>query len=268
MLPPTIAEPQVKGKEKARDGAIVIDLTIDEELADPDLARVMRESLLSNAAGPSLKSGVATRPSSSKSKLKVSPFTSNHSTILSPSVLSALSLETRELDLSHFCASAEGLDEERLLRCLKMDELREVAKGMKVWKNGLTVRVYLSFLIVLFHPAKLLGCRLNQYDLLIKQLISTAQTQSVLPFTSSSSPSLNKSTSKPPLLKQTTLSFGSPSAHTPKRENGRSRLLKIIKPLIGRAIIVNDDIRKLWNRLNLVFYRRLVDMGIVCCKVG
>lgn len=58
---------------------------------------------------------------------------------LSADVVRALSLDDVPLELSWFCAGVEREDEERLLRTLQMDELRDVARGMKCWKAGVSV---------------------------------------------------------------------------------------------------------------------------------
>ncbi|CDZ97246.1 Uncharacterized conserved protein [Phaffia rhodozyma] len=241
-----------KGKERAREeDVVVIDLTEDEEIADPELARAMRISLLSNTIGHATNTPTIGSSSSSSlfynqsddNFLSSAPVTPQLSEFLSPSIQAALSLETQELDLSHFCSSADGLETGKLLRCLRFDELKDIARGMNIWKNGLT------------------------YDMLVQHLLSMTKTQSVLPFLSTSSQSLRKpatTANKRPALKQATLSFGGVSVPPPplsggiasmKREDSRARLLKSIKNVMGRAVVVNDDIRKLWNRLNLVFYR-------------
>jgi len=38
--------------------------------------------------------------------------------------------------------------------------------------------------------------------------------------------------------------------------DGRSRLATVVRSVMGKTVMVNEDIRKLWKRLNLIFYRR------------
>lgn len=60
---------------------------------------------------------------------------------LSADVVRALSVADTPLDVGWFCAGVDEREgEERLLRSLQMDEVRDVARGMKCWKAGLTVR--------------------------------------------------------------------------------------------------------------------------------
>lgn len=70
---------------------------------------------------------------------------------VSADVVSALSLEEDALDLGWFCSGVEDESEEKLLRSLKTEEVREVARGMKCWKAGLTVRVFPRRRLLLAH---------------------------------------------------------------------------------------------------------------------
>jgi hypothetical protein len=120
----------------------VIDLTEDEEKADPHLARALRESLkgsnTTNTPSSTLSSSSsATASSLRKGKGKAEPPPAKP---LSAEILAALSLESKELVLTEFCSPADRVREDELLRCLRLDELKEVAKAMKVWRNGQTVR--------------------------------------------------------------------------------------------------------------------------------
>ena len=106
-----------------------------------------------------------------------------------------------------------------------------------------------------------------QYDELISKVLSTATSQSVLSFPVMAAPPSTKPANlpKPPKPtgkaaaipkaadpKQGTLSFG----QRPKLTDGRARLAGVVRGVMGKAIIVNEDIRRLWKRLNLIFYRR------------
>jgi len=159
---PTVAPPG-KGKEKEK---IVIDLTEDEEHDDPELARALRESLKSFNKGSSSSVGVNGEGkengvgASVKGKGKeVAGGGGGGGKKLPQAVVDALNMDERPLDLSHFCGAASSgeVGEEKLLRCLKMNELKEVAKAMKVWKTGLTVRsrLVLSLFLLSSHTASL-----------------------------------------------------------------------------------------------------------------
>lgn len=95
-----------------------------------------------------------------------------------------------------------------------------------------------------------------QYPELISKILATATSQSVISFPVLPAPSNSKSKSKPSITnsatKQSTLSFG----QRPKMSDGRSRLATVVRSVMGKTVMVNEDIRKLWKRLNLVFYRR------------
>lgn len=142
-----VDEPSSDPRNKETN-TVVIDLTEDEEQEDPDLARALRESLKSlnglRPGGPSRmassSSSSSSAPASRKGKERENLIVEGSAGQLSADIVAALSLESKPLDLSWFCRSAEDEDEERLLRCLRLDELREVAKGMKIGKNGMTVK--------------------------------------------------------------------------------------------------------------------------------
>jgi hypothetical protein len=54
--------------------------------------------------------------------------------------------------------------------------------------------------------------------------------------------------------KQSTLSFGgTPLA---KKVDGRARLAQQVRKVAGKMMTVNEDVRLLWKRVNLIFYRR------------
>lgn len=143
--PPTVSvaatgKDRLKPKEK-----IVIDLTEDEEMKDPELARALRNSLKasnksnasSSTSGSNGKENGRSTPSVDlKGKGRAPP------TALPQTVVDALDLDERPLDLSHFCSLASNgeVGEETLLRSLRLDELKEVARAMKVFKPSLTVR--------------------------------------------------------------------------------------------------------------------------------
>lgn len=147
--------PSGKGKEKEK---IVIDLTEDEEQDDPELARALRESLKSfnNSSSSSVgvngkkgkENGVGAGAGTKGKGKEVAGGGAGKK--LPQAVVDALDMDERPLDLSHFCGAASSGDvgEEKLLRCLKMNELKEVAKAMKVWKNGLTVSSTSSSVLV------------------------------------------------------------------------------------------------------------------------
>lgn len=90
------------------------------------------------------------KPSSNLKKTKPAPAPVAGPSV-SADVVSALSLEEDSLDLGWFCSGVEDESEEKLLRSLKMEEVREVARGMKCWKAGLTVRVFPRRCILLAH---------------------------------------------------------------------------------------------------------------------
>lgn len=48
------------------------------------------------------------------------------------------------------------------------------------------------------------------------------------------------------------------AAPVKRTDTGRGRLIQVVKDVMGQAIIVNPDVRLLWGRLNLVFYRSYV----------
>lgn len=138
-----------KGKEKER---IEIDLTTEEEEQDPELARALRNSLkaanvLSSAAGTSASQGnknalaAGSGVTNGEARAKARGRATKSS--LPQTVVDALDLQERPLDLSHFCslASSGEVSEETLLRSLRLDELREVARAMKVYRPVLTVRL-------------------------------------------------------------------------------------------------------------------------------
>lgn len=64
--------------------------------------------------------------------------------------------------------------------------------------------------------------------------------------------------SKPPddALKQATLPFGGSAPQ--KKVDGSKRLIKVVLEVMGKAMVVNPDVRRLWGRLNLIFYRSYV----------
>lgn len=64
--------------------------------------------------------------------------------------------------------------------------------------------------------------------------------------------------SKPPddALKQATLPFCGSAPQ--KKVDGSKRLIKIVLEVMGKAMVVNPDVRRLWGRLNLIFYRSYV----------
>jgi hypothetical protein len=154
-MPAPAASPS-KGKERQNTkDKIVIDLTEEEEHEDPELARALRNSLkaYNNPAGSSSSTTGSGKenvkgsvPLDLKGKGKAKAVNGPSGSNLPQTVVDALDLEERPLDLSHFCtlASDGGASEETLLRSLRLDELKEVARAMKVFRPTLTVSQLLS----------------------------------------------------------------------------------------------------------------------------
>jgi hypothetical protein len=136
----------------------VIDLLSSDDDDDDDIEVVSASTSTESSSSSSKRTGTSTRPSPKK---KTSIFPTPQTTpgpdhkgkgkassqagppltpSLSADVVRALSLDDPPLELSWFCAGVEREDEERLLRTLQMDELRDVARGMKCWKAGVSVR--------------------------------------------------------------------------------------------------------------------------------
>jgi hypothetical protein len=136
----------------------VIDLLSSDDDDDDDIEVVSASTSTESSSSSSKRTGTSTRPSPKK---KTSIFPTPQTTpgpdhkgkgkassqagppltpSLSADVVRALSLDDLPLELSWFCAGVEREDEERLLRTLQMDELRDVARGMKCWKAGVSVR--------------------------------------------------------------------------------------------------------------------------------
>lgn len=195
------------------------------------------------------------QPSSNLKKTKPAPAPVAGPSV-SADVVSALSLEEDSLDLGWFCSGVEDESEEKLLRSLKMEEVREVARGMRCWKAGLTVRVFPRRCILLAHSkTRHLTLSLHtlpsaQYDGLVDVVLKSVRSQTTLSFPAPPSKPLNDA------LKQATLPFGGSAPQ--KKVDGSKRLIKVVLEVMGKAMVVNPDVRRLWGRLNLIFYRSYV----------
>lgn len=91
-----------------------------------------------------------------------------------------------------------------------------------------------------------------QYDLLVQTILKAARSQTTLSFAVVAPNDASAAT-----VKQSTLPFGG-AAPVRKADTGRGRLIKVVLDVMGKAIVVNPDVRKLWGRLNLIFYRSCV----------
>jgi hypothetical protein len=91
----------------------------------------------------------------------------------------------------------------------------------------------------------------SQYDVLVETILKAARSQTTLSFAVVALPIDSAAP------KQATLPFGG-AAPVRIADTGRGRLVKVVLDVMGKAIIVNPDVRKLWGRLNLIFYRSCV----------
>lgn len=57
-------------------------------------------------------------------------------------------------------------------------------------------------------------------------------------------------------MKQSKLSFGGTPLST--KTDGRARLAQNVRKVAGKTMLINEDVRLLWKRVNLIFYRRCV----------
>ncbi|KAI0076777.1 hypothetical protein K474DRAFT_1644316 [Panus rudis PR-1116 ss-1] len=116
-----------------------------------------------------------------------------------------------------------------LLDCLMTDELRDLAKRLKTKHNG-------------------------KRDELITGLLNTTLTQTILSFvtqTSNKQKDKKGEVKKEEGLRQTQLPFQSLTAPKVLRE----RLRHIVMDTLKQCIRLNDDVVKLFRRVNLVYYR-------------
>ncbi|KAI0062194.1 hypothetical protein BV25DRAFT_1916125 [Artomyces pyxidatus] len=118
-------------------------------------------------------------------------------------------------DLSFFAEDHTHASLSELLECLTVEELKKLAKQMKVRATG-------------------------SRHVLHQALLKSSSTQTTLPFQPIKKGSKRK-------LVQTTLSFG--------QRSQSSRLREMVMEILGCCVRVNKDVVTLLRRLNLVYYR-------------
>ena len=156
-------------------------------------------------------------------------------------------------DLSFFAQDHTHAELSELLECLTLEELRRVAKDMKI--RGFSLNVS-NFSILVLRFSVLLVQRVAIEDTLIKQ----ASSQSILPFLSAHKGS--KASRRPVARKPLPGVRKSQSDRLRQmvmRIIGASRLplytLTLTDYLIGACVRVNESVFTLLRRLNLIYFR-------------
>ncbi|KAF7296102.1 Fanconi-associated nuclease [Mycena kentingensis (nom. inval.)] len=143
--------------------------------------------------------------------------------VAGPSKISSDLVEDDEDSMDYFGRSEQHLSLNAGLHILTVDELKDIAKTMKISSN-----------------------KLNK-DLLITALTNAAAGQSVL----FASPTKGKGKKKDDGFKQTRLNFGASS----RNQNQTERLKTLMLDKVGKAIRLNPYIYKLVLRVHIIWFR-------------
>ncbi|KAF9817812.1 hypothetical protein IEO21_03154 [Rhodonia placenta] len=130
-------------------------------------------------------------------------------------------------DYSTFALDESHADLRELLECLGLDELKNIAKQMKLKTSG-------------HHGRR---------DELVNALLASTSAQRTLPFASPVS-AKGKGKGRADRFIQTTLSFG-----TGGRRTQADRLREIVVKHLGKCIKLKEDVVRLFRRVNLVYLR-------------
>ncbi|KAH9951864.1 VRR-NUC domain-containing protein [Amylocystis lapponica] len=154
--------------------------------------------------------------------------------VAGPSRLPDLATVVIPPDYSYFTQDDTHATLRELLECLSLDELKTIAKQMKVKASA-------------------------KRDIIINTLLSASSTQTTLGFpviASSTGKGKGKARADGKMLVQTQIPFAPVISSRPNKPKTQTeRLRELILKVLGRCVRVNADVVNLFRRINLVYFR-------------